>query len=78
MYNVSFMNCRQLLKSMLYRIDNGIDWREIKFFAVDVVFGSVRSWSLQELAALVEDNKGTLDDFLKRYALVELGFIFVR
>lgn len=78
MYKVSFMNGRQLIKSMLYRIKNDIAWREIMFFAVDTTFGSVRSWTLNELATLVEESEGTLDEFLKRYAFVELGFVFVR
>ena len=78
MYKVSFMNFRQLAKSMQYRIDNGINWNEIMFFAVDTVFGSVHSWSLSELGMLAKDNGETVGEFLKRNSLVELGFIFAR
>lgn len=78
MYKVVFMNLAQLVKSMLYRINNDIGWREIVFSAVDTASGDVRSWSLSELAAIVEDSDETLDGFLKRNSLIELGFIFVR
>ena len=78
MYNVSFMNLSQLVKSIQYRIDNGIDWREIRFFAGDTMFGCVRSWSLQELAANLEDDGFTLSEFLRCHGLIEIGFIFVR
>ena len=78
MCKVVFMNLRQLVKSMLYRINNNIGWREIVFSAVDTMSGSVHSWPLSELGALVEDSGENLDGFLKRNSLVELGFIFVR
>ena len=77
-YNASFMNLSQLLKSMLYRINNDIGWREIRFYAIDKVFGGVRCWSLRELAATLEDDGFTLSQFLSCYGLIELGFIFVR
>lgn len=78
MYKVVFMNLAQLVKSMLYRINNDIGWREIVFSAVDIASGDVYSWPLFELAEIVEDSDETLDGFLKRNSLMELGFIFVR
>lgn len=78
MYKVVFMNLAQLVKSMLYRINNDIGWREIVFSAVDIASGDIYSWSLFELAEIVEDSDETLDGFLKRNSLMELGFIFVR
>lgn len=78
MYNVSFMNTNQFIKSMLYRIDNDIDWRVVRFFAVDTVFGGVCSWTLQELASSLEDDGLTLSEFLSCYGLMELGFVFER
>ena len=72
------MNFQQLVKSIQYRTDNGINWNEIMFFAADTVFGSAHSWSLSELGMLMKDSGGTLGEFLQRNSLVELGFIFVR
>lgn len=72
------MNLSQLLKSMLYRINNDIGWRGIRFYAIDKVFGGVRSWTLQELAANLEDDGLTLSEFLRCCGYIELGFIFVR
>ena len=72
------MNLQQLVKSIQYRTDNGINWNEIMFFAVDTMFGSVHSWSLSELGMLMKDSGRTLGEFLQRNSLVELGFIFVR
>lgn len=78
MCNVVFMNLRQLVESMLYRINNDIGWREIVFCAVDVVSGSVHSWTLSEIADIVVASGGSMREFLKFHGLVELGFIFVR
>ena len=78
MCNVVFMNLRQLVESMLYRINNDIGWREIVFCAVDVVSGSVHSWTLSEIADFVVASGGSMREFLKFHGLVELGFIFVR
>ena len=78
MCNVVFMNFRQLVESMLYRINNDIGWREIVFCAVDVVSGSVHSWTLSEIADTVAARRGSMREFLKCHGLVELGFIFVR
>lgn len=78
MCNVVFMNFRQLVESMLYRINNDIGWREIVFCAVDVVSGSVHSWTLSEIADIVAASGGSMREFLKCHGLVELGFIFVR
>lgn len=78
MCNVVFMNLRQLVKSMLYRINNDIGWREIVFCAVDVVSGSIHSWPLSEITDIVVDSGETLSEFLKCRGLMELGFIFVR
>lgn len=78
MCNVVFMNLRQLVESMLYRINNDIGWREIVFCAVDVVSGSVHSWTLSEIADIVVASGGSMREFLKCHGLVELGFIFVR
>ena len=72
------MNFNQLLKSILYRMDNDIDWRGIRFYAIDRAFGGVRCWSLRELAENLEDGRLTLSQFLSCYGLMELGFVFDR
>ena len=75
---VVFMNLRQLVESMLYRINNDIGWREIVYCAVDVVSGSVLIWTFADIEVIVFASGGSMRYFLKFHGLVELGFIFVR